>query len=94
MTSEEITPLGKESSYGFMTECFFLTQQAMRIGFHAVHDKLIKLNQDLHRVQRLYQEVRGQAASDQEEPVHSIKLQMEKGTSLQNRDKICKHLFS
>lgn len=65
-----------------MTECFFLTHQAVRIGFHAVHDKLVKLNQDLHRVQRLYQDARGQAASDEDEPVRSIKIQMEKGMTL------------
>nr|KAG5714930.1 hypothetical protein BaRGS_000418 [Batillaria attramentaria] len=57
--------------------------QADAVGVHAkVHDKLVKLNQDLHRVQRLYQDARGQAASDEEEPVRSIKIQMEKGMTL------------
>lgn len=72
-------PLPTQAPYNFVTECFFLTHQALRVGFHAVHEKLVKLNQDLHRVQRLYQEVRAQAGSDQDDLVQSIKVQMEKG---------------
>jgi ubiquitin conjugation factor E4 A len=82
VTSETVAHLPQESSYGFVTEIFFLTQQAIRCGFHAVHEKLVKLNQDLHRVQRLYQQARGQVGSDDQEPVRSIKMQMEKGQLL------------
>ena len=81
VTSDTVKKLPQEENYGFITEVFFLTQQAIRCGFHAVHDKLVKLNQDLHRVQRLYHEARGQVGSDEQEPVKSIKKQMEKGTS-------------
>ncbi|PVD37577.1 hypothetical protein C0Q70_00173 [Pomacea canaliculata] len=82
VTTEDMEPLPTQAPYNFVTECFFLTHQALRVGFHAVHEKLVKLNQDLHRVQRLYQEVRAQAGSDQDDLVQSIKVQMEKGMTL------------
>ncbi|KAL8579420.1 hypothetical protein ACOMHN_026785 [Nucella lapillus] len=82
VTSDSVEPLPREESYGFVTEVFFLSQQAMRLGFHAVHDKLVKLNQDLHHVQRLYGEAHAGVASDDDEPVRSIKAQMEKGMTL------------
>ena len=65
-------------NYNFITECFFLTHQCIHMSFHTVHEKFLKLNQELHRVQRLYNEVRGQG-NDEVEPVRSIKRQMEKG---------------
>ncbi|ESO87173.1 hypothetical protein LOTGIDRAFT_210561 [Lottia gigantea] len=69
-------------TYNFITECFFMAQQCTNLGFHTVHTKFTKLNQDLHRVQRLYQDVRPQAASEDVEPIRSIKAQMEKGMTL------------
>nr|XP_022317607.1 ubiquitin conjugation factor E4 A-like [Crassostrea virginica] len=68
-------------NYNFITECFFLTHQCIHMSFHTVHEKFLKLNQELHRVQRLYNEVRGQG-NDEVEPVRSIKRQMEKGMTL------------
>ena len=65
-------------NYNFITECFFLTHQCIHMSFHTVHEKFLKLNQELHRVQRLYNDVRGQG-NDEVEPVRSIKRQMEKG---------------
>ncbi|XP_076443993.1 ubiquitin conjugation factor E4 A-like [Babylonia areolata] len=82
VTSDTVESMPREDSYGFVTELFFLTQQAVRMGFHAVHDKLVKLNQDLHHVQRLYNEAHTMVSSDNEEPVRSIKTQMEKGMTL------------
>lgn len=76
--SAENEKLPEEESYNFITECFFLTHQCINMSFHTVHEKFVKLNQELHRIQRLYQEVRGQG-SDEVEPVRSIKQQMEKG---------------
>ncbi|XP_050393644.1 ubiquitin conjugation factor E4 A [Patella vulgata] len=78
---DENTPNTTET-YNFITECFFLTQQCINLGFHTLHNKFTKLNQDLHRVQRLYQDVRQQSASEEVEPVRSIKAQMEKGMTL------------
>lgn len=79
VTTDTAQPLPKEASYGFVTELFFMTHQAIRFGFSAVHDKLVKLNQDLHRVQRVYHDARSHVGSDDDEPVRSIKQQMEKG---------------
>ena len=63
-----------------MTELFFLTHQALHLGFHATHDKLVKLNQDLGRIQLLYQDtVRQHGDGDNEELVRNIKRQMDKG---------------
>ncbi|XP_046576120.1 LOW QUALITY PROTEIN: ubiquitin conjugation factor E4 A-like [Haliotis rubra] len=71
-----------DTSYNFITECFFLTQQVLNLGFHMVHDKFLKLNQDLHRVQRVYNDMRGQAPDEEQEPMRSVKAQMEKGMTL------------
>lgn len=76
--NEENQAPSTEETYNFITECFFLTHQCIHMSFHAVHEKFLKLNQELHRVQRLYNEVRGQG-NDEVEPVRSIKKQMEKG---------------
>ncbi|KAK3090701.1 hypothetical protein FSP39_013864, partial [Pinctada imbricata] len=77
--NSRVTP---EESYNFITECFFLTHQCLYMGFHTSHEKFLKLNQELHRVQRLYQEVRSQGTSEDVEPVRSIKRQMEQGMTL------------
>ncbi|XP_056018090.1 ubiquitin conjugation factor E4 A-like isoform X2 [Ostrea edulis] len=79
--NEENQTPSTEETYNFITECFFLTHQCIHMSFHAVHEKFLKLNQELHRVQRLYNEVRGQG-NDEVEPVRSIKKQMEKGMTL------------
>ncbi|XP_071105758.1 ubiquitin conjugation factor E4 A-like [Haliotis cracherodii] len=71
-----------DTTYNFITECFFLTQQCLNMGFHMVHDKFLKLNQDLHRVQRVYNDMRGQAPDEEQEPMRSVKAQMEKGMTL------------
>lgn len=79
--NEETQSPPMEEHYNFITECFFLTHQCIHMSFHTVHEKFLKLNQELHRVQRLYNEVRGQG-NDEVEPVRSIKRQMEKGMTL------------
>ena len=76
---EENEKLPLEESYNFITECFFLTHQCINISFHQIHEKFLKLNQELHRIQRLYQEVRGQGGNDDMDPVRQIKNQMDKG---------------
>ena len=79
VTEATVQPLPREASYGFVTELFFMTHQSIRLGFNSVHDKLVKLNQDLHRVQRVFQDARSQMVSEDEEPLASIKKQMDKG---------------
>ncbi|KMQ85520.1 ubiquitin conjugation factor e4 a [Lasius niger] len=52
------TPEGESrpiaDSYGFTTECFFLTHRALDLGYRVILDKFLKTNQDLARIQRAY----------------------------------------
>ncbi|KAK1118533.1 hypothetical protein K0M31_014842 [Melipona bicolor] len=43
-------------TFGFTTECFFLTHRALDLGYRVVLDKLLRTNQDLVRIQRMYQD--------------------------------------
>lgn len=76
---EENVSMKEDDNYTFITECFFLCHQAINQGFHAIHEKFLKINQDLHRIQRAYQDMRSQFPNDDVEPMRSVKLQMEKG---------------
>ncbi|XP_021351085.1 ubiquitin conjugation factor E4 A-like isoform X3 [Mizuhopecten yessoensis] len=67
-----------EDQYNFVTECFFLTHQCLNVGFRTVHGRFLKLNQSLHRIQRLYQEVRDQGDS----AVREVKSEMDKAMSI------------
>ncbi|KAL4240867.1 Ubiquitin conjugation factor E4 A [Mactra antiquata] len=55
----EDTEIGEEEQYHFICECFFLTHQALRIGYNIVF-KLIKLNSSISRMKKLYEEIREQ----------------------------------
>ncbi|XP_029162873.1 ubiquitin conjugation factor E4 A [Nylanderia fulva] len=52
------TPEGERrpiaDSYGFTTECFFLTHRALDLGYRVILDKFLRTNQDLARIQRAY----------------------------------------
>ncbi|CAL1687598.1 unnamed protein product [Lasius platythorax] len=52
------TPEGESrpiaDSYGFTTECFFLTHRALDLGYRVILDKFLRTNQDLARIQRAY----------------------------------------
>lgn len=76
---EENERLPEEDSYSFITECFYLCHQAINQGFHCVHEKFIKLNQELHRIQQAYQSIQSQGINMDDPRVSTIKLQMEKG---------------
>ncbi|GIX75439.1 ubiquitin conjugation factor E4 A [Caerostris extrusa] len=67
-----------ESVYNFMTECFFATHYAFRIGFHVVNEKMVKQNQELIRTQRLYEEARMQGG-ESSEIGQQLKEKMERG---------------
>lgn len=69
--------LPSDVNYSFITECFFLCHQAINQGFHAVHEKYLKINQELHRMQRAYEARRSQ--NDDPETLRIVKLQMDKG---------------
>ncbi|KAL3875775.1 hypothetical protein ACJMK2_033692 [Sinanodonta woodiana] len=79
---EGLEKLAEENSYNFITECFFLTQQCLNLGFHTVHRKFMEIHQELNRLQRLYHEIREQVPSDDMEPTRSIKMQTEKGLTV------------
>ena len=49
--------LPEEPSYHFISECFFLTHQVLHIGYSIVH-KIIKLNGSIHRLQKIYENVK------------------------------------
>ncbi|GFQ77316.1 ubiquitin conjugation factor E4 A [Trichonephila clavata] len=67
-----------ETTYNFMTECFFATHYAFRIGFHVVNEKMVKQNQELMRTQRLYEETRLQGG-EASEIGQQLKEKMERG---------------
>ena len=76
---EEDNKLEESASYSFITECFFLCHLAINQGFHMIHGKFLKINQELHRIQQIYQDLRHQYPNDDVEPVRTFKKQMEKG---------------
>lgn len=45
-------------SFGFVTECFFLTHRALDLGYRVILDKFLRTNQDLARIQRAYNDAR------------------------------------
>lgn len=68
----------ESKTFNFTTEIFFLTHYAFRIGFHVVNEKIMKINQELVRIQRLYDEARHQGG-ESTEMAQRIKENMEKG---------------
>ncbi|KAL2085833.1 hypothetical protein ACEWY4_019153 [Coilia grayii] len=43
-------------SYSLLTENLILTQLTLHLGFHRLHDQMVKLNQSLHRLQGTWRE--------------------------------------
>ncbi|XP_062376861.1 ubiquitin conjugation factor E4 A [Sardina pilchardus] len=43
--------VGFAQSYSLLTENLILTQLTLHIGFHRLHDQMVKMNQSLHRLQ-------------------------------------------
>ncbi|XP_057320961.1 ubiquitin conjugation factor E4 A [Microplitis mediator] len=41
-------------NFGFITECFYFTHRSLDLGYRIVLDKLMKTNQELGRIQRIY----------------------------------------
>ncbi|XP_063063515.1 ubiquitin conjugation factor E4 A [Engraulis encrasicolus] len=54
-------------SYSLLTENLILTQLTLHIGFHRLHDQMVKLNQSLHRLQGTWREAQlsGEPAAEQ-----------------------------
>ncbi len=57
-----------------------MTHRCLHLGFHVVYERFMKLNQELHRVQALYQDVVRQGGEGTN-PGMRIKQQMEKGNT-------------
>ncbi|XP_012224717.1 ubiquitin conjugation factor E4 A isoform X2 [Linepithema humile] len=51
-------------SYGFTTECFFLTHRALDLGYRVILEKFLRINQDLARIQRAYNDARTGGSSE------------------------------
>jgi ubiquitin conjugation factor E4 A len=75
--STEGETLQCDESYTFMTECFFMTHYCLRLGFRVMHERLVKLNQEVHRIQQVYQDIAQQGGEP--ETIDRLKENMEKG---------------
>ncbi|KAK2589180.1 hypothetical protein KPH14_001996 [Odynerus spinipes] len=51
-------------SFGFTTECFFLTHRALDLGYRVILDKLLKKNQDIARLQQVYNDAQNGGSSE------------------------------
>ncbi|CAK9304140.1 unnamed protein product [Gordionus sp. m RMFG-2023] len=69
--------------FNFVTECLFMTQKCMDIGFRVILSKFLKLNQELGRMQVYYESLLSSAslADESAPPIRNIKDAMEKGLS-------------
>ncbi|XP_067133365.1 ubiquitin conjugation factor E4 A [Centruroides vittatus] len=77
-SEENELPDVRNTKYNFPTECFFATHRALALGFHVVHERLVKLSQELGRIQRVYEEARIQGG-ESADVVQRIKENMDKG---------------
>ncbi|XP_033329559.2 ubiquitination factor E4A [Megalopta genalis] len=51
-------------TFSFTTECFYLTHRALDLGYRVVLDKLIRANQDLLQIQRVYVDAQNGGSSE------------------------------
>nr|XP_040039691.1 ubiquitin conjugation factor E4 A [Gasterosteus aculeatus aculeatus] len=49
-------PVESVQSYSLLTENLILTQLTLHLGFHRLHEQMVKMNQTLHRLQVTWQE--------------------------------------
>ena len=55
----------KEKEFNFITEIFFLTQKSLDLGLRVCHEKFVKMNQELGRLQQIYRESAGSPAASE-----------------------------
>jgi ubiquitin conjugation factor E4 A len=60
----EDTPRPCSESYGFISECFYLAHKALDLGFRVTFEHLVRLNQDLARIQRAFIDAQNQAGTN------------------------------
>lgn len=51
--SSDLRPVAK-GQFNFITECFYMTQKSLEIGFAQVQEKMTSINQDLARMQQTF----------------------------------------
>lgn len=51
--SLEDRPVAK-GQFNFITECFYMTQKSLEIGFSQVQEKMTSINQELARIQQTF----------------------------------------
>lgn len=51
------------STYNFVTECFFMGHRSIDLGFRVSVDKLVRLNQDMARLERAYNDALSQGGA-------------------------------
>lgn len=49
----EERPVAK-GQFNFITECFYMTQKSLEIGFSQVQEKMTSINQELARIQQTF----------------------------------------
>jgi len=76
-TGADELPATLEPSYTFATECFFMTHHTLSLGFRVLHERLVQLNRELHRIQEVYRDITQQGAADSE-PAQRLKDDMER----------------
>ncbi|KAF5280710.1 hypothetical protein FQR65_LT15000 [Abscondita terminalis] len=72
---EELQERPTSTIYNFVTECFFMEHRALDLGFRVINEKLVRLNQEMSRIERAYQEAVNQAGP-MNEIADSIKQRM------------------
>ncbi|XP_023710863.1 ubiquitin conjugation factor E4 A isoform X2 [Cryptotermes secundus] len=60
----EDTPRPLSETYGFISECFYLAHKALDLGFKVTFEQLMRLNQDLARIQRAFIDAQNQAGAN------------------------------
>ena len=80
--SAEGTLRPSSETYGFVSECFYMAHKALDLGFRVTYEHLMRLNQDLARIQRAYIDVQNQGGVNSE-LVQVIGERMEKDKTRQ-----------
>ncbi|KAI4470087.1 ubiquitination factor e4 [Holotrichia oblita] len=66
------------ASYSFVSECFYMGHKAFDLGYRVAVDKLIKLNQEMVRIERTYNDAISQSAGPND-IADAIKARMKMG---------------
>ncbi|CAH0391008.1 unnamed protein product [Bemisia tabaci] len=66
-----------EQPFSFITECFFMTHRAIDLSFRVVLDKLIRVNQDLARMQSAFLDAQQQVGGTNNDVMRVVHEQME-----------------